>query len=237
MEGLENTGKKLWDAVKETDPRYTKKVEFGRKYTAVDPMYNIQRMTEQFGPVGDGWVYNAKHSTLPVGDGILAVCDVCVGINENMMFGSVRGTHMLYTPAGFRGEKNNEPNPRVQEVDDDAPKKAMTDALSKALSHLGFSADVYLGQYDDNKYVAEKQQDSKIQATREQEARTLARMKSNLDIKSDEDFFAVMNWAGVDPDMATDGEIVDAVKAKIANEKVEWKRVVATALKEATDAE
>jgi hypothetical protein len=31
----------------------------------------------------------------------------------------------------------------------------MTDGLTKALSHLGFSADVFLGRFDDNKYVAD----------------------------------------------------------------------------------
>ncbi len=38
--------------------------------------------------------------------------------------------------------------------DDDAGKKAMTDALTKGLSHLGLSADVFLGLFEDNKYVA-----------------------------------------------------------------------------------
>ena len=30
-------------------------------------------------------------------------------------------------------------------LDDEAPKKAMTDAMTKAFSHLGMSADVFLG--------------------------------------------------------------------------------------------
>ena len=38
-------------------------------------------------------------------------------------------------------------------LDDEAPKKAMTDALTKALSHLGTSADVFLGLHDNSKYV------------------------------------------------------------------------------------
>ncbi len=39
----------------------------------------------------------------------------------------------------------------------DPCKKARTDALTKGLSELGFNADVFLGLYDDNKYVAERQ--------------------------------------------------------------------------------
>ena len=40
-------------------------------------------------------------------------------------------------------------------LDDEAPKKAMTDALTKAFSHLGVSADVFLGLFDNNKYVSD----------------------------------------------------------------------------------
>lgn len=41
-------------------------------------------------------------------------------------------------------------------TDEEAPKKSLTDAIGKALSMLGFSADVYLGLYDDNKYVNDR---------------------------------------------------------------------------------
>ena len=38
-------------------------------------------------------------------------------------------------------------------IDDDFAKKVATDALTKGLSKLGFNADVFLGLFDDNKYV------------------------------------------------------------------------------------
>ena len=40
-------------------------------------------------------------------------------------------------------------------LDDEAPKKAMTDAMTKAFSHLGLNADVFLGKFDNIKYVEE----------------------------------------------------------------------------------
>ena len=40
-------------------------------------------------------------------------------------------------------------------VDDDLAKKVETDSLTKSLSKLGFSADIFLGRYDDVRYVAE----------------------------------------------------------------------------------
>ena len=38
-------------------------------------------------------------------------------------------------------------------TDEEAPKKSLTDALTKALSWLGFAADIHMGRWDDNKYV------------------------------------------------------------------------------------
>ena len=35
---------------------------------------------------------------------------------------------------------------------EDAPKMAVTDGLTKALSHIGCDADVFLGKMDGNKY-------------------------------------------------------------------------------------
>lgn len=39
-------------------------------------------------------------------------------------------------------------------TDDDFAKKLETDMITKALSRLGFNADVFMGKFDDNKYVA-----------------------------------------------------------------------------------
>jgi len=127
----------LWNAVKMTDPDHTKAVSFGaRKFTSIDAMYQIQRATEQFGPVGQGWGYRADYDTR---DG-LVFCQVRVWHGDPAnWFGPVMACNVL------RSEKGK--------VDEDAPKKALTDALTKALSHLGFSADVFLGLFDDNAYV------------------------------------------------------------------------------------
>jgi hypothetical protein len=38
-------------------------------------------------------------------------------------------------------------------TDEEAPKKSLTDALTKAMSWLGFAADIHMGMWDDNKYV------------------------------------------------------------------------------------
>ncbi|MDT8329054.1 MAG: hypothetical protein RQ750_17060, partial [Roseovarius sp.] len=44
-------------------------------------------------------------------------------------------------------------------VDEDAPKKSLTDAITKAASQIGIAANIFLGRWDDNKYIAEVAQD------------------------------------------------------------------------------
>lgn len=134
---------RIWDQLKATDPKYTKKVEFGRKFTSINSQWQLQQMTAQFGPVGQGWGYSVSHSVERISDDyVLAIADVTIwthGEGERRNdYGPVRGMSPIL-------EKNR--------YDDDAGKKAMTDALTKGLSHLGLSADVFLGLYDDNKYV------------------------------------------------------------------------------------
>lgn len=149
---------RIWDQVQTTDPAYTTKVEFGRKFTSIDAMWQIKRMTEQFGPIGLGWGYRTQHSIERLADTmILAVCDVTIWWNETPdrilsglktpssenSYGPIRGATEIWSP-GKSG---------AMRVDEDAPKKSMTDALTKGLSHLGLSADVFLGLFDDNRYV------------------------------------------------------------------------------------
>ena len=131
----------IWNEVKETDPRFTKKVSFGaRSFTSIDAHYQIRRATELFGPVGTGWGYDVSYSTLTVGEKAFQFADVSIWIsNRNAMYGPVRGCNLLVDAKG--------------RVDDDAPKKALTDALTKAISHLGFNADVFMGMFDSHKYV------------------------------------------------------------------------------------
>ena len=40
-------------------------------------------------------------------------------------------------------------------IDDNFAKKLETDALTKAISKLGFNADIFMGKFDDTRYLAE----------------------------------------------------------------------------------
>lgn len=126
-----------WVAVEKTDPKYTKQVKQRGGFTSVNAQYQIKRATELFGTVGVGWGYENSPIQIENGFAIIGVT-VWTGSRENS-FGPVYGCAQMF------GER----------LDSDAPKKASTDGLTKALSHIGIAADIFLGMYDDNKYLAE----------------------------------------------------------------------------------
>lgn len=134
----------IWDAVSKTDPSHTKKVNQRGGFTAIDASYQVMNATKQFGPVGDGWGYTAGEPIFTNGTVIVPVT-MWHGDRSNA-FGPEYGCEKMIS----KGRDGNE------HIDTDAPKKATTDALTKLLSRLGFNADVFLGKFDDSKYVQER---------------------------------------------------------------------------------
>jgi len=127
----------IWDAVAKTDPSHTKKVNQRGGFTAISAHYQIMRATEQFGPIGEGWGYES-------GDPIFH--EALVFVPVTIWHGAREKTFgPLYGGAEWKNGAR---------LDSDAIKKATTDGLTKGLSQLGFNADVFLGLFDDNKYVA-----------------------------------------------------------------------------------
>lgn len=141
----------IWDRLGKTDPAQTKSFNRagGFKGTAIKPIYTEHKMTEQFGPVGKGWgMGEPTFTTVPGSDGQVAVyCTVELWWREGeAIHGSVYGVGgdmvVVKQSNGLR-------------TDDEAFKKAFTDAVGNAMKHLGMSADVHMGRFDDSKYVNE----------------------------------------------------------------------------------
>lgn len=128
---------KLWDAVAKTNPVNTKHVSQRGGFTSICAQSQIMEATRQFGPLGIGWGYDAAP---PIFHDSLVFVPVTLWHGDRAnKFGPVTGG------AEWRSDKGR--------LDSDAVKKATTDAVTKLLSQLGFNADVFLGLYDDNKYV------------------------------------------------------------------------------------
>ena len=136
---------RIWSALEKTDPAHTKgfKRAGGFSGTAVKPMWVWQRLTELFGPFGEGWgCSKPEHTTVQAGVELLVFCTVSAwhGTKDNILWG-VGGDKVI-------ADTKNGPK-----SDDEAFKKAFTDALMNAFKFVGVGADVHMGRFDDNKYV------------------------------------------------------------------------------------
>lgn len=139
----ENT--KLWDMLGRTDPKHTKAFTRGGgfKGTAIKPIWSYLRMTEEFGACGTGWGVNPPvFDVQDCGEERLVFCTASIwyGNREQVCF-------------GVGGDKVIGKNKFGLSTDDEAFKKAYTDAITNALKMIGVGADVHMGLFDDSKYV------------------------------------------------------------------------------------
>jgi len=146
----------LWQAVEKTPPAHTKPIT-GKSYqgTSPNPHYLVHKATETFGPCGIGWGFTIEDERVEEGAGgeRLHVARVKVWYEWNGKRGEVE--HIGGTQ--FSGTRKN----GTPFTDEDAPKKSVTDALIKALSMIGFAGDIFMGRYDDSKYVAELREEAR----------------------------------------------------------------------------
>ena len=106
-------------------------------FTDINPMWRIQILTENFGICGIGWkVEIIKQWLEPYSNGeVAAFCDINLYIKQD-------GAWSDAIP-GTGGAKFVAKESSGMYVDDEAYKKAYTDALSVACKMLGIGADVY----------------------------------------------------------------------------------------------
>jgi hypothetical protein len=137
----------LWNKVEKTDPAHTKKAKIsGMNITAIAPQYQVMKATEQFGPYAIKWGFkNIEFDYTLVPTHKLIVF--------KGTFFCPDGECQIVNSAKIFMDRNE------TMVDADFAKKMETDALTKVLSKMGFNADVFMGRYDDHKYVAAMQQE------------------------------------------------------------------------------
>lgn len=176
----------LWGRVSKTDPKYTKEVGQRGGFTAINAMSQVQEMTREFGPIGVGWGFEYE-LMFPPNDTVIANVTLWHGKREQVIHQA--GQKKLNSGNG---------------ADEDAIKKSITDGVTKCISLLGFNADIFLGLWDDNKYVENR---SKEIAKAEEKANwTGPRNKTKLR----EDAWAV--WKDVEA--CTDQDMLAGVIAK-----------------------
>ena len=140
---------RIWNALGKTDPKHTKgfKRAGGFSGTAVKPIWQTLRLTEQFGPAGTGWgMDEPQFQTVNAGEEILVFCTVGLWYREG------ETTARVY---GVGGDKVMGKNKYGPFTNDEAFKASYTDALSNAMKQIGVAADIHMGLFDDEKYVRE----------------------------------------------------------------------------------
>ncbi len=137
-----------WLELCTTDPRHTKgfKRPGGFSGTAIRPIWNQYRLTEHFGPCGVGWgTDKPEFTTMETGGEVLVFCTLkCWYMDDDGKRAE------LY---GVGGDKAMAKRQSGLATDDEAFKKAFTDALGNAFVRIGVSADVHMGLFEDSKYV------------------------------------------------------------------------------------
>ena len=146
---------KLWDAVCTTDPTQTKKANVkGNNLTSIKPQYQIMLATEQFGSYGSTWGFkniNIDYTLMDKG---------LVTFKGTFYYPSVE-FEIINSISIWRDNAQTK-------IDDLFAKKVETDTLTKALSKLGFNADIFMGQFDDDRYVGQAHAEAQLKKVRSQ---------------------------------------------------------------------
>lgn len=113
----------------------------GFRGTSIDPMWMYEKATEEWGEYGVDWKVDI--------------------LNEQVIPFETDGRWLHYIIVSVRGATGvgctmlRYEDKHGWKVDEEAPKKSFTDAVTNALSRKGFGADIYMGRHDGNKYIDE----------------------------------------------------------------------------------
>lgn len=145
---------RIWKALFPTDPKYVKAIPSrpgmpANRFSSIDPMWQFMRLTEYFGPIGQGWgIKKEEHELVDTGDELsLYVKLTCFYVDPE--------TKSKHTVLGFGGDTiHKRKTGPIQSANDEALKRCVTDALGNAYMRLGLTADVRLNMHRDSKYIA-----------------------------------------------------------------------------------
>ena len=187
-----NKNLELWNKVEKTNPKYTKKAKVaGNQITSISPQYQILNATEQFGCYGEKWGFKKIEFDYSITNTPILLSVLDWNTKEVSVVDSILGLvgfkATFFFPNGEFEITNSIKiftDNKHSKIDDNFAKKLETDALTKALSKLGFNADIFLGKFDDVRYVNEMNAEFnpiakvKIPSEKLKECKTLAELAS-----------------------------------------------------------
>ena len=156
----DNGNLSIYERVRSVPNEAKKEIEAGRLKgkNDINPMWRIKKLTEVFGPAGFGWYTEIVRTWTEASEsGEMAVfVDIHLFVKKDGEW-----SKPIYGNGGNRLVANEKKYENGQQVyvpflDDDAYKKAYTDAISVAAKALGIGADVYF-EKDITKYDSQPQ--------------------------------------------------------------------------------
>jgi hypothetical protein len=147
---------KLWNILGRTDPNHVKQFKRAGGFAghAIRPIWSFRRMTEEFGPCGIGWGVGEPSFQVVPGENreVMVYCTASIWYRQENTEARVYGVGGDKVVTHIKANEQYK-RPERWESDDEAFKKAFTDAVTNALKLIGVGADVHMGLFDDNKYV------------------------------------------------------------------------------------
>jgi hypothetical protein len=176
---IENT--KIWDSNFDVAPEFTKRVTVnGRQpFTNIDTYYLLQQATKEFGSYGKGFgLSSLEWSEKEFKDGTILMYLDAVFFYNGAEFPIRNSLKYVYNTKGG-----------YLKIDEDAPKKLLTNTIAKSLSYIGFGASVYMGKFDDFAYVDELSKELTLISTKQRQEITKLIDEAKVDlIKFNESF-------------------------------------------------
>lgn len=138
----DNQNMSLWHSVCITDPTQTTEIK-GKPYKGTSPKayWLIQRATETFGPIGQGWGVDVKDHGFQKIDDVTLHHWIVITLwymkdGQKCCVDQTGGSKAMYKAS------------TGMVYDEDAIKKSKTNATVKALSLLGFAGDIHAGYWN-----------------------------------------------------------------------------------------
>ena len=153
----DNPNMRIYYAVRAVPPEAIKPITAGRLKgkSDINPMWRIRVLTEQFGPCGEGWYTEGVRYWTVIQEKSMEMAVFCeLQLHTKSENGWSAPIYGIGGNTVIAAEKNG------LYLDDEAYKKAYTDALSVACKALGIGADVYW-QSDRTKYSGVTEPDTR----------------------------------------------------------------------------
>lgn len=140
----------LYNRVKSVPKNAQRPISGGRLkgMTDINPMWRIEKLTEEFGPCGIGWYYDILERWIETS---MSSDEITANMKINLFYKDNQSGEWSKPVQGIGGSMFVSKEKNGIYTNDECYKMALTDAISVACKALGVGADIYYGK-ENTKY-------------------------------------------------------------------------------------